>query len=159
MSSCEGRGTCFQQCCCVCYEDEECDIPSDVCSCGHRNSHIQFIGGTTECDIYCQKECPHNCQLVECYNFRLCGIKEPQECLDLFNEMCSECAMMIGKIKFLDEKNDCPICMENKDMIEISCGNHKVCIDCWKNWSETSTQFPLTCPLCRNPIWKLKVPV
>jgi hypothetical protein len=84
----------------------------------------------------------------------MCGQKRPQNILDAHNEMCIDCAMMIGKIKFLDEKDDCPICLIKKDMIEISCGKHKVCLDCWKNWSETSTQIPLTCPFCRNPIWK-----
>jgi hypothetical protein len=154
MSNCEGRGDCIQQCCCICYEDEEDEVPSEVCSCGHRN-HTHLIGGTTEFDVYCQKkECLHNCHLVECHNFRMCGQKRPRNILDCHNEMCSNCAIMIGKIKFLDEKDDCPICLLNKDMIEISCGKHKVCLDCWKNWSKTSSQIPLTCPLCRNPIWK-----
>jgi hypothetical protein len=87
----------------------------------------------------------------------MCEQKRPQNILDCHNGMCSDCAIMIGKIKFLDEKDDCPICMENKDMIEISCGNHKVCLDCWKQMSETPDRpIPLTCPLCRESIWKWK---
>ena len=143
MTTCQGRGECIQQCSCECYEDEECDIPSEVCSCGHRDHNG-----------YCKSDCPHNCELVECNNYRLCGHKYPQHILDCNNGMCMNCAIMIGKIKFLDEKGDCPICLTNKDMIEINCGKHKVCLDCWKNWSETSTQCPLTCPFCRNSIWK-----
>lgn len=153
MSSCEGRGDCIQQCCCICFDDEEGDIDSEFCSCGHRN-HTKLIGGNGECQIYCKEECPHNCELVECHNYRMCGQKRPQKLLDCDNGMCKDCAIMIGRIKFLDDKGDCPICLVNKDMIEISCGKHNVCLDCWKNWSETSTQIPLTCPLCRNPIWK-----
>ena len=154
MTSCKGRGDCIQQCICICFEDEDHDIPSEVCSCVHRN-HTHLIGGTTECDIYCQTECLHNCHLVECHNYRFCKQKRPQHILDCHNGMCMDCAIMIGKIKFLNEKDDCPICMENKDMIEISCGNHKVCLDCWKQMSETPDRpNPLSCPLCRESIWK-----
>ena len=155
MSSCIGRGSCIQQCSCICFDDEVYEVPSEICTCGHRN-HKHLIGGTTEFDIYCQKECSYNCQLVECHNFRLCGIKKPQEILDYHNGMCSNCAILLGKLKILDIKDDCPICMENKDMLEISCGGkHKFCIDCWKTMSELENRpIPLTCPLCRESIWK-----
>lgn len=152
MSSCNGRGSCIEQCCCICYEYEECEVPSEICSCGHRN-HIHL-----ENTEYCKKECLYKCQLVECHNFRLCGKKYPQQILDCHNDLCVDCAIMIGKINFLDEKEDCPICMENKDMIQISCGKHKVCLDCWKQMSEIEDRpIPLTCPLCRESIWKWKI--
>lgn len=144
MLSCEGCGDCIQQCGCECYDDEECDIPSEVCNCGHRN-HEGYCSITI---------CPHKCKLVECHNYRLCGQKCPQKLLNSHNGMCMDCAIMIGRIKFLNENGHCPICLGNKDMIEISCGKHKVCLDCWKTWSETSKQYPLTCPLCRESIWK-----
>lgn len=95
-----------------------------------------------------------NCELVECHNYRMCGQKRPQWLLKCDNGMCKDCAIMIGKIKFLDLKDDCPICFNNKDMIEISCGKHNICLECWKEWAEKSTQIPLTCHFCRNPIWK-----
>ena len=153
MSICQGLGECIRQCSCSCYDDDECEFPSANCICSHRN-HTKLIGGNDECQIYCKSECSHNCSLVECHNYRMCGQKRPQILLHCHNGMCIGCAIHIGKIKFLDESGDCPICLVNKDMIEISCGKHKVCLDCWKNWSETSSQIPLTCPLCRNPIWK-----
>lgn len=151
-NGCEGRGECLQQCSCGCYDDEEYEIPSAICTCGHRG-HAKLIGGTTECDVYCKNDCPHNCDLVECHNFRMCGQKRPKWLLYCHNGMCMDCKLSIGKIKFLDVKDDCPICFINTDMIEISCGKHKVCLDCWKKWSETSTQIPLTCPMCRKSIW------
>lgn len=154
--SCNGRGTCIRQCCCICYDDEYCNVPSEVCTCGHRN-HTHLIGGTTEADVYCKQECSHNCELVECHNYRLCGEKNPQWLLDCNNGMCHHCAVMIGKIKFLDVKEECPVCMETKDMIKISCEKHNLCIDCWKQMSETKDRpVPLSCPLCRESIWKWK---
>lgn len=154
MSSCSGNGGCLPQCFCECFDDEDCEIPSSVCSCGHRD-HPKLIGGTTEYDVYCKSECSHKCQLVKCRNYRMCSQKRPQWELDCDDGMCNECAVMIGRIKFLDVKGDCPICLDNKDMIEISCGKHNVCLDCWKEWSNTSKP-PLRCFLCRESIWKRK---
>jgi hypothetical protein len=151
MSFCSGNSLCLFQCMCTCFDDEECNIPSILCNCGHRE-HVRLIGGEGFLHQYCNSGCPHNCQLKECHNFRMCGQKRPQWVLNCHNSMCSDCAIMIGKIKFLDEKDDCPVCFIKKDVIEISCG-HKVCLDCWKNWSETIRQAPVTCPLCRKPIW------
>jgi hypothetical protein len=151
MSSCEGFGTCFEQCCCTCFEDDDCEIPMEVCTCGHR-AHTNLLEGE-----YCQTECSHGCKLVECHNFKLCGKKEPKWFLNCHNGMCLHCAVMIGRIKFLDEKDDCPICMETKDVIQVSCGKHKVCVECWKQLSETPGRpVPLRCPMCRESIWARK---
>jgi hypothetical protein len=152
MSDCNGRGECLKQCFCECY-DEVSESYLPVCICGHRD-HPKLIGGSTEYDVYCKPDCPKKCTLVKCHNFDMCGEKCPQWLLDCDRGMCKNCAVMIGKIKFLNEKDDCPICFINKDMIEISCGKHKVCLDCWKQWSETGNKIPLTCPLCRESIWK-----
>ena len=151
MAECTGRGECFDQCCCICCDDEECEIPSEICSCGHRE-HKKFIGGDTECDIYCKEDCSYNCKLIECHNFRLCGQKRPQQELNWHNDMCMNCAISIGKIKFLDIKEDCPVCFENKDMIQVTCEKHNFCIDCWKKVEGC----PRSCPLCRENIWKWK---
>jgi hypothetical protein len=153
MSSCTGNGDCLKQCFCICFDDEECEIESEVCSCGHRD-HPKLIGGNTGCDIYCQSDCPYNCQLIECHNFSLCEQKLPQWVLNCRNGMCMHCSTMIGKIKFLNEKDDCPICLENKDMIQITCGKHNVCLDCWKKCSKMQKETDLCCPLCRESIWK-----
>jgi len=102
---------------------------------------------------YYISHCVHKCQLVECHNYRLCGEKRPKWLLNCDRGMCKGCAIHIGKIKFLDKKGDCPICLENKDVIEINCARHNVCLDCWKKLSDTSKQSPLTCPICRESIW------
>lgn len=155
VSKCNGYGYCIIQCCCSCYEDEDEEIPSEHCICGHRD-HPKLFGGDSCFDIYCKETCDFNCQLVQCHNFKMCNKKRPQWLLFTHGGMCVDCAVNYGKIKFLDVKDDCPICMENKDMIEISCGKHCVCIDCWKQLSESQTCIPMKCPLCRESIWKWK---
>jgi hypothetical protein len=151
MANCNGKGECLNQCVCICY-DEENDIPLDICECGHR-AHISLIGGPSDMDRYCHIECPHNCQLVECHNFRLCGKKYPQWILDGYNNTCIDCTLHIGKIDFLDEKDDCPICMEHQEMIQVSCKMHTICLACWTKMADTGN-VPIRCPLCRESIWK-----
>ena len=156
MSSCNGNGHCLEQCMCICFDDEEYEISSETCRCGHRE-HTKIIGGKTEWDLYCKHKCDHDCNLVACHNFEFCGNKLPQWVLNCDNGMCNDCAISIGKIIFLDKKDDCPICLENKNMIQISCEKHTVCLDCWKTLSETEGRpIPMTCPLCRESIWKKK---
>jgi len=149
MSLCTGNGNCIYQCVCVC----DSDMSHAACTCGHR-FHNKMIGGEDECNIYCREQCKYQCVLVECHNFKLCKQKRPQWVLNSNKEMCIDCAIMIGKITFLNEIDDCPICFNHKDMIMINCEKHKVCIDCWKEWSDKCIQPPVTCPLCREPIWK-----
>jgi hypothetical protein len=122
--SCQGDGMCLQQC-----------------------SHKRHNG-------YCPSNCQHRCQLVECHNFKMCGQKRPQSLLECYNGMCMDCFISYGKLTFLDVKEDCIICMENKEMVVVTCGKHKVCIECWKKISTSVTSYPLRCPLCREPIWK-----
>ena len=147
MVDCTGDGTCIQQCSCECYDeiDETTDKIHEVCTCGHREHNGN-----------CPNNCLHNCQVVECHNYRMCKQKRPQRILWCHNGMCIDCAVSIGKIKFLDIKDDCPICMENKEVVEITCRKHNICLECWKEWSISSKQAPLTCPLCRESIWKWK---
>lgn len=153
--TCSGDGECLIQCGCSCY-DEERDIPLTECTCGHR-AHIRFIGGNEEFDVYCRHmACSFNCQLIECHNFRICGKKYPQRILWAHNGMCVNCAVSLGKIKFLDESRECPICIEHKDAIEISCNKHTICLDCWKSMAFLTNTYPLRCPLCRESIWKWK---
>jgi len=103
---------------------------------------------------YRKTKCSYNCNLVECYNFKLCKQMRPRWVLNCHNGMCINCAIMLGKLKFLDIKDECSICMEHKDMIEINCG-HTFCIECWKQMSETEgLSYPLKCPLCRETNYK-----
>jgi hypothetical protein len=147
MSICSGYGECLTQCICECLD--ETGNPLVSCICGHRQ-HIKFITGPTDGDVYCNGNCPYDCQPMKCHNYVMCEKKRPQYQLDSDGEMCRDCAIMIGRIKFLETRSDCPVCFENRDIIEISCGNHNICYDCWKEWTKKYNQFPLTCPLCSS---------
>ena len=59
MSSCNGDGYCLEQCGCICFDDEEHEISSETCRCGHRD-HIKSIGGKEEFDLYCKHKCDHD---------------------------------------------------------------------------------------------------
>lgn len=101
---------------------------------------------------YTRVDCSR-CELQECHNFKVCGQKRPQWVLHCNSGMCINCAISLGKLTILHKVDDCPICLMKKDLIRVSCGKHTTCIDCWKNWS-TTCEPPVTCPLCREPIWK-----
>ena len=133
MSDCSGQGECFEQCCgCNKEPGEEFDVCIFACS-------IKYFR---------EEACVHNCELKECHNFKICKEKRPEHILNNHGGMCVDCAMTIGKIKFLDQKGECPICLENKDMIQTTCENHRVCLKCWIKWSKK------TCPLCRKGIFE-----
>jgi hypothetical protein len=62
------------------------------------------------------------------------------------NGMSMNCAIRMGRHKTTQIYDDCPVCLENTNMILLSC-NHNVCNDCWYKITEMNT---LTCPLCRT---------
>ena len=93
MAECTGLGECFDQCICTCYDQ---DCGKLVCFCGHA-SHKKTIGGKGIYDVYCKEECPYNCKLVECSNYKLCNTKMPQILINIYKGMCSECNMHIYK--------------------------------------------------------------
>jgi hypothetical protein len=152
MVICKGLGDCIKQCYCVCYDDEDEEIPSKECICGHRH-HAKLYGGILRTDIYCKQECEYKCQLIECPNFKLCGKKYPQWYLNCYKGLCINCRVCYGKIKFLDQKDECSICFETKEMIKINCGKHKFCLECWTTWADTTIKYPVACPFCREGIY------
>jgi hypothetical protein len=126
MTECTGKGECFRQCGCSCFEldDEDNEVMLDRCTCGHRN-HVKFNGGTTQ---YCQTECKHNCVLVECANYKLCGTKYPQYILNAHNGKCLGCEL--NKITSNSGNAHCQICFSGQDI--LSYGNTILCLKCYK---------------------------
>ena len=150
MSSCSGDGSCFEHCFCMCY-DLETDEDHLVCTCGHR-IHV---------DRYCrQSPCPYNCVFMKCKNFDNCGISMPK--WDMMNHpggvlgLCFNCWAYKGELKRTSEPQECPICCEEKILVELQChSTHKICFECW-NKTIDAKKAPSSCPICRKRIggWK-----
>lgn len=136
--NCDGSGYCIQQCSCQCDEDEI-DADDFVCNC----EHSQHTGG------YCPNRCNKNCQLKKC---RLCEHESPEWVLICRYGLCGNCYVAYGNIQFLDKKEECPICLETKEMVEIMCEKHLFCLECWMSHCNQATAAE--CPICRKSIWK-----
>lgn len=124
MSNCSGDGQCLKQC-----------------------NHRKHNG-------YCPSNCSYNCQLKECHNYWLCKEKRPEWVLNCHNSCCGNCAIEYGKMKEPNAEDDCPICMETKKLITVTCGKHNTCLECWKKIAENQEgDKPASCPLCRKNVW------
>jgi hypothetical protein len=137
---CEGDGSCYQRCKCVCFSQRR----QDTCTCEHTDHSYR----------YCPVECPYHCRLFECHNFPMCNQKRPFIELWVHNGMCAKCAVLYGRILFTEIREECMLCFEQKQMIVISCEKHMFCLTCWKTYCETEREsYPTTCPVCRESIW------
>jgi hypothetical protein len=140
MTSCDRTGECLIQCECECYNEETYE-QNEICSCGHR-----------EHNGYCPSYC---CLPIECRNYKYCKEIQPQWVSNCHNGMCMNCAVQLGRHKTTNTLDDCPVCLENKNMLILKC-NHKVCNDCWftitkKGFgNEDVDEYKPLCPLCRS---------
>lgn len=149
MSACGGNGLCFNECYCICF-DEETDVDNEVCTCGHREHNVKYCR-TMDC----------SCEMVQCKNFAVCATVMPGWSFDRIpgSGLCFDCWAYRGLMKKSSEVEGCAICMEEKVVIGLSCHpTHKMCLECWDKTIE-SKPFPSCCPLCRASIggWKLNV--
>ena len=144
---CRGRGECLKQCVCFCDADGN----TNTCSCGH-SAHVKLSGGDTYTSKYCKMPCKHECILAPCNNFTICKQKRPQMLLDCNNGMCLDCSIEYRKLRF-ERRGDCPVCLEPKNLVEVVCGKHTICLDCLKRWAEY-TKLPTTCPICSQTVPK-----
>ena len=140
MTSCKGNGECLRQCYCECFNEDTYEY-YETCTCGHREH---------------EGNCPSNCcSPVECKNYSFCKIKQPKWVSNCHNGMCMNCAVQFGRHKTTDIIEDCPVCLENKNIIILHC-NHKICYECWymitKNGfgDDDPEEYKPQCPLCRN---------
>jgi hypothetical protein len=175
---CKGDGECLMRCfcecymCCVCnqYAENclclpvECECPepfcdcsgnfvmADICVCSHREH-----GGW--CKPNNVDVCEYNCEPVLCQNDRFHPIdmqnkKYPKWYITEYSGNCRECTNIYGYgFRHIDVVEECPVCYDNKDMVELHC-KHKVCRECW--WA-ISTRLNQRCPLCRSMKRKEKV--
>jgi len=139
LKSCKD-GRCIKQCECICY-NEETDKPNEICTCGHR-----------EHKGYCLSDC---CKLIECKNYKYCGTSDPQWVLDMNDGQCFICKLQMGEYEKIDVIEECCICYENKEMIELKC-SHKLCEECWHGCTQGNNFGSGICPLCRsNSGWEI----
>lgn len=137
MTTCNGDGNCLMQCFCDCY-NKKIEEYYELCVCGHR-----------EHNGYCPSNC---CYLIECKNYKNCKMKLPKWVLLCSNDMCINCDIQMGKTTYLNQLEECCVCLENKNMLILKC-KHKICNDCWYNISKPvfqSLDKQSRCPLCRN---------
>lgn len=76
--------------------------------------------------------------IIKCKNYIICNEDIPISFIHKNEYICTSCDINFGpwrggkgKLKIL-EKNDCIICYENKEQIELPKCNHSLCIDCFK---------------------------
>jgi len=110
MSLCNGNGKCLTQCQCKCDK---------ICICGH----IDHNG-------YCPSKC---CIPSNCRNYTYCNVRQPKWVSDIHNGMCMNCAAQMGPHTITDNIFECPVCLENKNIIILNC-NHKICNECCYNY-------------------------
>jgi len=146
MSDCDGSGFCLETCFCRCY-DEDTGEDFEVCTCGHRehrknpaHDDYRFCASVSSCI--------HNCKLIPCNLFELCGMKITPAEAKFCEDMCTECHKKYGKVVKTEEMAECPICYDTKQMISIRC-NHKFCWECYKQ-SCVGGILEVKCPLCRG---------
>lgn len=48
--------------------------------------------------------------------------------------------------------NECPICLETKQLVRLKKCKHDFCVDCLEQWFITSFDGTPTCPICREKV-------
>ena len=112
-------------------------------------------------NIYEQTACAFKCVLIECKNYKHCGQKRPKWLLEFHKQMCINCAAAEHSktIVFTDIQQECPVCYEEKYMIQLPC-KHLICLMCLyamfarnENTRDyTNVSERTTCPFCRGQI-------
>ena len=71
-------------------------------------------------------------------------------------DMCFECWAYRGKLKKTSSPEECPVCMDEKLLVILSCHEtHKICLECLDKTNES--KHVTKCPLCRKSIGNLKL--
>jgi hypothetical protein len=91
-------------------------------------------------------DCPHNCALVKCPNFAVCGSAEPLWVIQCNDGLCGDCAITIGgplQIVALpaaqegaqgsQEGEECPVCLEVMTAaVQHGACSHRSCAGCFR---------------------------
>jgi len=127
---CTGDGSCLIICPHVCT----CDITGDNCDC-HQG-------------YFCPKKCVYACPPRNCKNYNFCNNQIPQWLYNINGGLCTlSCKYNLGPLKLLITDDQCTICEDVKQNIQIFCG-HKLCFVCWKKITIEISR----CPFCRRTV-------
>jgi len=85
-------------------------------------------------------ECEFECKPVECPNYIVCGTVNPRWVFDCHSGFCFNCNLSYKmgnwkggkKIIKMDNKSECPICLDDKFCVNQPNCDHPLCIDCFK---------------------------
>lgn len=118
-------------------------IYTDWYVCNHiQGMQLQNCDGTGRCmyqvngnNYFRDRDCVHNCQLVECPNYRMCRSKRPMYILHCHGGRCLHCNMLFGRnLEFVNEKDECSVCLDNKsEFVKMPNCTHKLCCECFRN--------------------------
>ena len=97
------------------------------------NGDGRCLGQANDKDYYKLFNCNHNCQLIECPNYKMCNTKRPECILDSHGGRCLHCNMLFGKnLEFIQEKDECDVCSEEKlEFVKMPNCTHKLCPECF----------------------------
>jgi hypothetical protein len=155
--------------CDVCSESKIQDIviycskcQENICEVCNSEYPESFDCGDSQ-DWFCRRCVRENPQLLErrkCKNYDICGAEMLSVSMDKIpgQNMCFECWASRGELKKTYSPEECPVCMDEKLLVELSCHNtHKICLECLDKTNES--KHVTNCPLCRKSIgnWKLNL--
>jgi len=138
---CPGDGTCLAICSHICECVSQDQIQTTSCTCDHG--------------YFCPVTCMYNCPRRRCKNYDFCNNELPQWLYNINGGLCTEsCRWRYGPLKRLISEEECPICNDKSESVEIICG-HRLCFTCWQRITyEINIKIqPPKCPFCRHPVW------
>jgi hypothetical protein len=168
-NNCQGDGRCFIKCNCFGIYNQPPAHELTRCQCAFSKSNDR------ENEKYGFRRlspCPFNCMLKKCRFYNHCNKKAPQWILNTHDKQDINCGMgntMFDNQTFLQIKAECPVCYDNKYMIQFGC-RHTLCFECmWAVYDsqmqanqthilqdQFDKQSNVVCPLCRDTLSVLK---
>jgi hypothetical protein len=87
-------------------------------------------------------DCPHNCALVKCPNFAVCGSAGPLWVIQCHDGLCADCAVIIGgplqivtlpAVQEGQEGEECAVCLEAMTAaVQHGACSHRSCTSCFR---------------------------
>lgn len=101
--------------------------------------------------------CVHNCKLIKCPNYKLCGSNYTERYGKCHQNRCVKCNYLWGNkdLEFI-ESGECPICFNDQvELIKFPSCIHLSCINCFKTMYFTNNnddEMHDKCVICKKPM-------